>query len=64
MNGLDVKIARLRAGVKQYELAALIGIPQSTLCKIEREKKSLQPRLLGRILESLSARDHEYSKHR
>ena len=64
MNGLDVKIARFSVGIKQYQLAALIGIPQSTLCKIEMEKQSLQPQLVSKILESLSEKDDEYSNGR
>lgn len=35
LSGLDVKIERVRSGVKQYRLAAALGIPQSTLSKIE-----------------------------
>ena len=54
MTGIDIKIARIRSGLKQYELAAKIGVPQSTLCEIEGEKKPLEPQLLGKILKILS----------
>ena len=54
MTGLDIKIVRIRSGVRQYELAAKIGICQSTLCEIEAEKKPLEPQLLGKILRILS----------
>ena len=54
MTGIDIKIARIRAGVKQYRLAAQLGVPQSTLCEIESEKKPLEPQLLGKILRILS----------
>ena len=54
MTGIDIKVARIRTGIKQYELAGSLGIPQSTLCEIECEKKPLEPQLLGKILRILS----------
>jgi len=54
MTGLDVKIMRIRVGLRQYRLAARLGVPQSTLCEIEGEKKPLEPQLLRKILRILS----------
>ena len=54
MTGLDVKIMRIRVGLRQYVLAAALGIPQSTLCEIEAGKLPLEPQLLGKILRILS----------
>jgi transcriptional regulator with XRE-family HTH domain len=54
MQGFDIKIARMRAGLKQYEVAAMVGIPQTTLCEIEANKRSVSPQLLGKILDSIN----------
>jgi len=48
--GLELKIARLRAGLKQYELAAKVGIAPTQLCEIETGRRELPPELLDRIL--------------
>jgi len=48
--GLELKIARLRAGLKQYELAAKVGIAPTQLCEIETGRRELGPELLERIL--------------
>lgn len=48
--GLELKIARLRAGLKQYELAAKVGIAATQLCEIEAGRRELSPELLERIL--------------
>jgi len=52
--GLELKIARLRAGLKQYELAAKVGIAPTQLCEIETGRRELPPELLNRILRVIS----------
>jgi transcriptional regulator with XRE-family HTH domain len=41
MNGTELKIARIRRGLRQYRLAAALGIPQTTLCAIENGQKPI-----------------------
>ena len=48
--GLDLKIARLRAGLRQYEVAARVGVTATKLCEIEGGRRSPSPELLERIL--------------
>lgn len=48
--GLELKIARLRAGMKQYTLAAKVGIASTQLCEIETGRRDVSPELLERIL--------------
>ena len=55
--GLELKIARLRAGLKQYELAAKVGIAPTQLCEIETGRRELSPELLERIIRVISNRD-------
>lgn len=51
--GLELKIARLRAHIKQYELAAKLGIPGSQLCDIEAGRRSISPDLAEKIQTAL-----------
>ena len=51
MDGIEIKIARIRAGIKQYELAAKLGINQTKLSEIENGRCETSPELVGKILE-------------
>ncbi len=53
--GLELKIARLRAGLKQYELAAKVGIAPTQLCEIETGRREVPADLLERILRVISS---------
>ncbi len=59
--GLELRIARLRAGLKQYEMAARLGISSTQLCEIEMGRKTLSPELaneMARIIsESISTKE-------
>lgn len=61
MRGIDLKIARIRAGLKQYELAQMVGISQNRLSMIELERCQPSRDLLERISEALAEalRDQE-----
>ena len=54
-NGLGLKIARLQAGLKQYELAARVGIAPTQLCEIEIGRREASPDLLERILKVITS---------
>ena len=53
--GLDVVVARRRAGLKQYELAQRLSISPTILCDIEHDRRVLTEELISRIVEVLSA---------
>ena len=53
MNGLEVREMRLKAGLKQYELAARLHITQTVLSEIELGKRPLTTEMETRILSSL-----------
>ncbi len=57
--GLELKIARLRAGFKQYELAARVGIAPTQLCEMETGRREIPPELLERILGVIGGSGHE-----
>ena len=51
MDGLKLKILRIEAGLRQYEVAAKVGIPATNLCEIEAGRRQPTDDLLGRILQ-------------
>ena len=48
--GVEIKIARIRAGLLQYEVAANVGILPNRLSEIEAGRRQPSPELLKRIL--------------
>ncbi|MFC2001863.1 helix-turn-helix domain-containing protein [Chloroflexota bacterium] len=53
INGLDIKIARLKAGLRQYDLTAHLGIPPSQLSEIESGRRKPSPEIIRQILKIL-----------
>ncbi len=53
-SGLDVLIARRRAGLKQYQLAQLLSISPTVLCDIEHDRRVLSEELTEKIIEALN----------
>lgn len=51
MQGIEIKVARILAGLKQYEVAARLGISQNQLSQIELGRREPSPELLERILQ-------------
>lgn len=54
MDGLEIKIARIRARVRAYELAQLVGLSESAMSRIETGRKQPSPELAARIADALS----------
>ena len=55
MDGLDLKIARLRAGVRGYELARHVGLSESALSRIETGRRVASPDELARLMAAVDA---------
>jgi transcriptional regulator with XRE-family HTH domain len=53
MNALEIKIARIRAGLRQYQLTAKVSITQSKLSEIECGRRYAPPELIARIFETI-----------
>jgi len=53
MNGLELKISRLRAGMKQYQLARELGISQPLLSKYENDYQEPPPHVKEKLQEIL-----------
>ncbi len=48
--GVEIKIARIRAGLRQYFVATSVGILPNRLSEIEAGRRRPSPELLERIL--------------
>jgi putative transcriptional regulator len=51
--GIELKLLRVRAGLRQYRVAQELGIPPSTLCDYENGRKSVSSRQGQRILDAI-----------
>jgi len=47
--GIELKILRIRAGVRQYRVAQALGIPPTTLCEWENGRAPMPPGQAGRV---------------
>jgi transcriptional regulator with XRE-family HTH domain len=52
-DGMELKLLRVRAGLRQYRVAQELGIPPSTLCDYESGRKPVPPRQGQRILQAI-----------
>jgi len=57
VDGIDIRIARIRAGLKQYELAERAGIREPELSMIETGRKQPSPEMAARIENALRTAD-------
>ena len=51
--GVEIKILRIKAGLRQYEVAASVGILPNRLSEIEAGRRRPSPELLQRILRTI-----------
>ena len=54
VKGLELKIIRLRVGIRQYDLAARLGILPNRLSEIESGRREPSPELLTQLLQILN----------
>ncbi len=47
--GVALKLLRVRAGVRQYRVAQVLGIPPTTLCEWESGRRPVPPRQAARV---------------
>ena len=51
--GVEIKVARIRAGLRQYEVAASVGILPNRLSEIDAGRRNPSPELLELILQGI-----------
>lgn len=49
MDRFDLVLLRLRAGLKQYELAQLLGVAATIVCDLERGRRAVTPEMEKQI---------------
>lgn len=59
VNGIEFKIARIRAGYRQYEIAAQLGIHPCQLSEIESGRKKPSEEVVQRLLQILGQFESE-----
>lgn len=53
MNGTDLKIERVRRGLRQFMVAAALGWPPTTLWSIEAGRRPVSPEEAERIMQAI-----------
>jgi len=53
MTGLDLKLRRIRAGAKQYDVAAALGVSPQFVSLVELGRKQPPHRFVERYLETV-----------
>ena len=59
MDGLDLKIERIRKGIRQYELAQLAGVRPNELSLYENGRGRLSTEKLARVTTALESAGKE-----
>ncbi len=54
MDRFDLILVRLKTGLKQYELAKLLGVPATIVCDLERGRRPITPEVEKRIKEAIN----------
>ena len=52
-----LQMARVKAGLRQYELAQLLGVPATIICDLERGRRQVTDEWERRIQEVLAKRE-------
>ena len=63
MKGIDLKVLRIRSGVRQYELAAQLGMNPSRLSLVENGRVPLEPDVASRAAIMLFGGDMSAARH-
>lgn len=64
MKGLELKVSRIKAGLRQYEVAAKVGIPATKLCEIEAGRRKPSDDLLRRILQVIEGNQDDQTERK
>ena len=52
-SGIDLKVQRIRAGVRQYRVAQALGIPASKLCDYENGRRPVSHQIADTISKTI-----------
>ena len=54
MDRFQLVVIRLKGGLKQYELAQLLGVPPTIICDLERGRRLITPEIEKRVKEAIN----------
>ncbi len=54
MDRFDLVLLRLKGGLKQYQLAQLLGVTQTALCDWERGRQPITPEIEKQIKKAIN----------
>ena len=54
MNRIELICFRLRANLRQYEVAAILGIHPSIICDLERGRRPITPEIEEKIKKAIN----------
>jgi transcriptional regulator with XRE-family HTH domain len=57
MDPFELKLLRIRRGLRQYQVAAKVGIAPCRLSEIETGRREPSPELLERIIRAIEVKD-------
>ena len=52
-DGLDLLVARRRRGLKQWQLAFLLGVSSTIVCDLENGRRNISPEMRERLTRAL-----------
>ena len=53
VNGTELKVERIRRGVRQFKVAAALGITQSALCAIENYRRPVSKQQADEVVQAI-----------
>ncbi|GBF32883.1 hypothetical protein DCCM_1980 [Desulfocucumis palustris] len=59
MTGIEIKIARIKLGIKSYELAQMIGINPDAMSRIENDRLKPSQDLLDKITTTFTVKTRQ-----
>jgi transcriptional regulator with XRE-family HTH domain len=62
MDPVELKLLRIRRRLRQYQVAAAVGIAPCRLSEIETGRREPSPELLGRILKVIEEKESVQSE--
>ena len=62
MNGLDLKIARIRARLTLWQLGKLAGVHPARISEMERGQRQIADAVVDALIDEMSGADQERSE--
>ena len=64
MDSFELILMRLKGGLKQYELAQLLGVPSTIICDLERGRRPITPEIEKWVGEAITEANRKASSEK